>query len=133
LRKVSFEKWLTTKISRLAVNEQARQQAGPYQIPVVIHIIHNGEPVGVGANITEAQVLSQLRVLNEDFRRENADATNTPPEFANLAGSMDIEFVLAKQDPEGQATTGILRVNGGRSSWTMNNNYLLKSLSYWPA
>lgn len=133
LHKINFEQWLTKKMSRYRLNRQARQQAGPYQIPVVIHIIHNGEPIGVGPNITDAQVASQLRVLNEDFRRENADASNTPPEFASLAGSLDIEFVLAKQDPEGQATTGILRLNGGRSSWTMNNNYALKSLSYWPA
>jgi hypothetical protein len=132
LRKVGFERWLTT-MSGHRLNKQGRQQVAPYQIPVVVHIIHNGEPIGVGPNITDAQVLSQLRVLNEDFRRENADAVNTPPEFLSLAGSLDIEFVLAKQDEEGQATTGIVRVNGGRTSWTMNDNYTLKSLSYWPA
>ena len=133
LRKIDFERWLTEKMSRHRLSRNGRRQAAPYQVPVVVHIIHNGEDIGVGANISDAQVLSQLRVLNEDFQRQNADAANTPPVFASVAGSLDIEFVLARQDPEGQATTGIVRVNGGRTSWTMNDNYALKSLSYWPA
>src|SRR5688572_4273767 len=131
--KIQFEKWLNDQPLRQRHNRQSRKQAPPYQIPVVVHIIHNGEAIGTGANISDAQVLSQLRVLNEDFNRGNADAVNTPAVFAGVAGSLDIEFVLAKQDPDGLATNGIVRVNGGRSSWTMNDNYPLKSQSYWPA
>ncbi|MEX2234441.1 MAG: choice-of-anchor J domain-containing protein [Cyclobacteriaceae bacterium] len=131
--KIEFEKWLNDQPLRQRHNRQSREQAPPYQIPVVVHIIHNGEAIGNGGNISDAQVLSQLRVLNEDFKRENADAVNTPPEFASVAGNLDVEFVLAKRDPDGLATNGIIRVNGGRSSWTMNDNYALKSTSYWPA
>lgn len=133
LHKIDFEQWLSKTMSRQRLNRNGRTEAAPYKIPVVVHIIHNGEALGSGANITDAQVFSQIQVLNEDFRRQNADASNTPVEFASVAGSLDIEFVLAKQDPEGQATTGIVRLNGGRSSWSMNNNYALKELSYWPA
>lgn len=132
-RRIEFERWLAEKMPTHRLPGGARTEAGPYQIPVVVHIIHNGEAIGNGPNITDAQVVSQLRVLNEDFQRKNADAVNTPPEFAAVAGSLDIEFVLARQDPEGQATTGIVRVNGGKTSWTMNDNYTLKELSYWPA
>lgn len=133
LQRIEFERWLSQKMPTHRLPGGARKQAGPYKIPVVVHIIHNGEPIGVGPNITDAQVVSQIRVLNEDFQRNNADAANTPPEFAGVAGSLDIEFVLARRNPEGQATTGIIRVDGGRNSWTMNDNYTLKSLSYWPA
>ncbi len=133
LYKIEFEKWLSERMLRSQTGRQARQQAAPYKIPVVVHIVHNGEPVGVGANISDAQVQSQIRVLNEDFQRLNADTVNTPAEFAAVAGSLDVQFVLAKQDPEGLATTGIVRVNGGRTSWTMNDNYDLKAISYWPA
>lgn len=133
LRKIEFERWLTEKRSGHRLSRNGRKQAAAYKIPVVVHIIHNGEAIGVGANISDAQVLSQLRVLNEDFQRQNADTVNTPPEFAGVAAGLDIEFVLAKRNPEGQATTGIVRVDGGRTSWTMNDNYTLKSLSYWPA
>src|SRR5690606_26343498 len=111
----------------------ARSKQGPYQVPVVVHVIHNGEPVGVGANIPDAQILSQLQVLNEDFKRLNADASETPAMFAPVAGSLDIEFVMAKQDPEGLATNGIVRVQGTKSSYSLEDNYLLKSESYWPA
>jgi hypothetical protein len=41
--------------------------------------------------------------------------------------------VLARQDPEGLATTGIVRIQGPVSSWSINDNYELKALSYWPA
>jgi hypothetical protein len=43
-------------------------------IPVVVHVLHNGEPVGVGNNISDAQIQSQIDVLNEDFRRLNAES-----------------------------------------------------------
>ena len=74
-------------------------------IPVVVHIIYNNNI----PNISDAQVQSQIEVLNEDFRRLNADAANTPSAFASLAGDANIEFVLAKTDPFGNSTTGITR------------------------
>jgi hypothetical protein len=49
------------------------------------------------------------------------------------AGSLDIEFILAKQDPYGAPTTGIERVQGTKSVWTINDNATFKALSYWPA
>ncbi len=130
-REIHFKQWIDQKL-RLKGSTN-RTKAEPYKIPVVVHIIHNGEPIGSGTNIPVAQVLSQIKVLNEDYRRENADASNTPPEFAAIAGSLDIEFVLAKRNPEGQTTTGITRTRGSKNAWTMNDNYQLKSQSYWPA
>src|SRR5690606_36658564 len=85
---VNFENWLSAKGQKRAIERSGRRQAEPYQIPVVIHVIHNGEPVGVGANISNAQILSQIRVLNADFQRQNADAADTPAAFASVAGSL---------------------------------------------
>ena len=129
---VEFEQWLDDRIRKSRVSGLERPQAA-YQIPVVVHVIHNGEAVGSGKNISNAQILSQISVLNKDFQRLNTDASNTPAEFQSLAGSLSVEFVLAKQDPEGLSTTGIVRVQGSQASWTVNDNYKLKSLSYWPA
>lgn len=126
----SFEKWLLKKQS---LRTSGRTKSGPYKIPVVVHIIHNGEPVGEGTNLSDEQVRSQIKVLNADFQRKNADAVNTPAEFAAVAGAMDIEFVLAKRDPEGLSTTGIERVQGTQSEWVLNDQYTFKSLSYWPS
>jgi hypothetical protein len=125
-----FEDWIIRKAD---ITRQSRSKTEPYKIPVVVHVIHNGEPVGTGTNISDAQVHSQIKVLNEDFRRENADAGNTPSIFSSVAGSMDIEFILAKRTPEGGASNGIVRVQGPKSQWTSNDNGELKNLSYWPA
>jgi hypothetical protein len=127
-----FEQWMDRRLRRSRPKDIQRQQA-IYQIPVVVHVIHNGEAVGTGRNISDAQILSQISVLNKDYQRLNSDASNTPAEFQGLAGSIDVEFVLAKQDPEGFATTGIVRVQGPQQSWSINDNYELKALSYWPA
>ena len=130
-----FENWLNNKILQPRLQQQRTQgtQAATYVIPVVVHIIHNGEPIGTGLNLSDAQVQSQINVMNKDFQRMNLDASNTPPEFSGVAGSLDIEFVLAKQDPFGAATNGIQRVQGTKSVWTINDNATFKGLSYWPA
>lgn len=128
-----FEQWLAGQGLNLLQQQQARVQSGPYRIPVVIHVIHNGEPLGTGTNLSDDQILSQIDVINKDFRRLNADAVNTPAEFAAVAGSMDIEFVLALRDPHGLPTTGIVRINGGRSSWPISLENEFKALSYWPS
>ncbi|HEU5289902.1 MAG TPA: M43 family zinc metalloprotease [Cyclobacteriaceae bacterium] len=128
-----FEQWLQTKISQRKNRSNLRTQAGPYKIPVVVHVIHNGTPIGSEINISDAQIISQLEVLNKDFKRLNSDAGNTPPEFLSVAGSLNIEFVFAKQTPEGLPTTGIVRVNGIQPSWSVNQDEELKAVSYWPS
>ena len=55
------------------------------------------------------RIQEQLDVLNRDFRRRNADTVKTPGVFATLAADMEIEFQLAKSDPMGKSTNGIVR------------------------
>lgn len=74
-------------------------------IPVVFHIVHLG---GVD-NISKAQCLDQIRILNEDYQRLNADTTNTPAPFKALAGSANVEFRMAQKDAQGNCTEGITR------------------------
>ena len=74
-----------------------------------------------------------MDVLNEDFRRMNADASNTPAIFQSVASDIEIEFVLAQRDPEGLATNGITRTDCQRSTWFLADNYTLKTLSNWPS
>ncbi|HVT63416.1 MAG TPA: hypothetical protein VHD33_08030, partial [Legionellaceae bacterium] len=91
-------------------------------IPVVVHVLHNGEAIGVGNNISDAQIQSQITVLNEDFRRLNADRINTPAAFANMAADPNIEFRLACIDPNGNSTNGIHRVLTSIVSFTVVTN-----------
>lgn len=129
-----FEEWMRSKqLKRAKDRGTHREQTATYQVPVVVHVIHNGEAEGTGTNISDAQIISQIDVLNKDYKRLNADAVNTPAMFLPFAGVFDIEFVLAKRDPEGLATIGIVREQGSQTSWTMRDNYELKETSYWPA
>lgn len=103
-------------------------------IPVVFHVTHNGEPIGTGANISDEQIISQLDVLNEDFRRLNADTVNTPIVFQAVAADTRIEFCLATQAPDGTVSTGINRINGGQASWSTGDiQNTLKPSTVWDA
>ena len=130
-----FEQWMQKRIgdNKLRTHQIGRVEANTYTIPVVVHVIHNGEAIGAGTNIPDDQIISQIQVINDDYKRLNADKTNTPAEFQPVAGSIDLQFVLAKQDPEGLATNGITRTLGTKPSWTINDNTEFKALSYWPA
>lgn len=75
------------------------------RIPVVVHVLYNIS----NQNISDDQVRSQIEVLNEDFRRQNADKANTPTAFSTLASDPEIEFFLACVDPNGNTTNGITR------------------------
>jgi len=133
-----FEKWINNKIrlkeSLPQINKPSAEEV--YRIPVVIHIIHNGESEGQGLNISDAQILSQIQVLNEDYRRLNGDTVNTPEIFKPVAADTHIEFHMAERDPDGQETDGIVRVQGTKAEWnaqSSSDNIELKSLSMWPA
>ncbi|MDQ3109789.1 MAG: M43 family zinc metalloprotease [Bacteroidota bacterium] len=82
-----------------------------YVIPVVFHIIHD-----YGAeNISDAQVLNQVAILNRDFAKLNADTSIIVSPFQSIASSADIEFRLATLDPDGNCTNGIDRVASKRT------------------
>jgi hypothetical protein len=74
-------------------------------IPVVIHILHNLPD----QSISDAQVQSQLTVLNNDYSNLNADRVNTPAVFATVAADTKIRFCLAQVNPQGRRTDGIIR------------------------
>lgn len=135
IRETRFENWMKNQEVKPMLKSFSTQgtSTATYVIPVVVHVIHNGEDIGIGTNISDAQIISQINVLNKDYKRLNTDATQTPAAFLPVAGSLDIEFVLAKQDPEGLDTNGITRVQGTRTSWTLAQNAEFKALSYWPA
>ncbi len=116
-------------------DRQALQLAGRVTdevvvIPVVVHVVHNGDPVGSGNNISRDQVISQIETLNEDFRK----AANTPGHNSHSRGAdAEIEFQLAVINPQGQmmAEPGINRISGGRSSWSRDQIENLKTYTIW--
>ena len=83
-------------------------------IPVVVHIVHN-QPV---ENISDVQIKSQIDALNADFNRTNPDFSKIPAVFARVASSVNVRFELAKVDPMGRPTTGIMRKKSTRMMWS---------------
>jgi PKD repeat protein len=76
-----------------------------YTIPIVFHILHAGGP----ENISNEQIEDAVATMNEDFQLLNADAANVNPAFAGIVADVNIEFKLAKRDPQGNCTNGITR------------------------
>lgn len=108
------------RVAAAKASHTARTGAVTYTLPVIVHVINNGEAIGTGANISQAQVQSQLDVLNEDYRNTNADGTLTPAVYQPRRGDMQVQFVNALRDPNGNtlAEPGIDRVNRNTKGWT---------------
>ena len=135
----AFEKKLSNqiqlnKLKSSSINGVANRRI-VYTIPVVVHVIHNGEAIGVGANISDAHILSQIQVLNEDFRRMlGTRGFNTNPDGADV----EVEFCLAQQTPDGCVTNGINRIDmsATSTSWSGpggNTDTVLKPATIWDA
>ena len=128
----SFEDWMARKVRE----RQFQRTTGTiYEIPVVVHIVHSGDELGRDNNISYEQVLSQMIVLNQDFRRTNPDTTGTPSVFANVAADTEITFKLAALDTTGQVLEeqGVHRyVDASRETWSINDiETVLKPATIW--
>lgn len=109
------------------------EQGRIYTIPVVVHVIHLGEAVGSGSNISDQRIKDALKSAADRFL--NASPQSVP---------VEVRFELAKRSPTGEPTTGINRVDGrsvtnyqtGGISWTLGDGgadaIAIKNLSRWP-
>lgn len=100
---------------RLKAEEQTRQSIDSGQalrvtaklimLPVVVHVVHQTPE----QNISDAQVKSQIDVLNRDYRAKNTDIRKVPPVWKSLVLDANVQFALATKDPAGNPTSGITR------------------------
>ncbi len=117
----SMNLWLKENASSL----QRESEAGPYIIPVVVHIIHNNG----SENISDAQIASGIAQLNMDFQgTPNADHASVIPQFQSIIGHPNIEFRLARLDPNGNCTNGITRTVSTTTYDARDNAKVI----YWP-
>jgi pregnancy-associated plasma protein-A/putative peptidoglycan binding protein len=101
-------------------------------VPVVVHVVYKA----AAQNISDAQIKSQIDVLNEDFRKMNADATSVPPVFQPLHADTNIQFKLATKDIFGNNTTGITRTKTNKTSFGINDTVKASATGgadAWPA
>jgi hypothetical protein len=121
--------WLENHPNDLKKNGHTKS-AAQVTIPVVVHVLWN-DPM---ENVSDAQIQSQIDVLNEDFRLLNADSLDPSHPFWVHTADTEIEFCLASVDPNGNPTNGITRTytdvvefdgngdekftaSGGRDNW----------------
>ncbi|MCB9194900.1 MAG: T9SS type A sorting domain-containing protein [Flavobacteriales bacterium] len=83
-----------------------------YKIPIVFHVLHNGGP----ENISNAQIMDALEILNRDFRLQNTDANNVVATFQGMPTDVEIEFVLATKAPNGTCFSGITRTQSAATN-----------------
>ncbi len=120
---------------QLTKSRNARTEAVVYTLPVVVHVIHNGEPIGTGDNPSNASIQAMMAVLNAAFRKNGA-------QFGGV--DVGIQFQLATRSPLCGSTSGIDRVNGsGVANYTSGgiavgtypgsaDEVTVKALSRWP-
>ncbi|NCZ94402.1 MAG: T9SS C-terminal target domain-containing protein [Flavobacteriia bacterium] len=93
-------------------------------IPVVFHVMWYDQ----SDNISEAQLQDAIDILNEDMRRMNPDTGLLRAIFKPVAADMEVEFRIAKKDPNGRCTNGVTRTQTNLSLAANNN---VKSLIGW--
>jgi hypothetical protein len=109
----------------------ATQRTGVTRIPVVVHVVWNK----AAQNVSDAQIASQLDVLNRDFRRTNPDANSTPAPYLPLATDSRIEFFLANTDPNGAPSGGVERRQTSVAAFSDDDavkSFATGGLSAWP-
>jgi hypothetical protein len=109
---------------------QQYRQAGHLQsrgasitIPVVVHIVYSNET----ENVSDAQVRSQIEILNKDFNKANSEVGATPSVFADVVADCGINFQLATRDPQGKPTTGIVRYGTTKTVWAVGDDIKVPS------
>jgi len=116
------------KATQQFVNNPSKMVDGIITIPVVYHIVYNGST----QNISDAQIQTQMVVLNDDFRRLNSDADNV----WSQAADSQIEFCMASVDPNGNPTNGITRTSTNVNGFGTNDAVKFASSGgkdAWPA
>jgi hypothetical protein len=87
-----------------------------FEIPVVFHVLYNK----TAENLNDTSILNQLRELNNAFRKRNKDTTRIRAIFKPIAADVKIQFVLAKKDPQGNASSGITRTYTNKTTFAAN-------------
>jgi hypothetical protein len=142
---VEYEKFIKPLIEKYKNSQKsANAKKVVYTIPTVVHVIHNStEGVGSGRNIPNARIQEQMQILNDDFRRLNADANGTWSQGADC----EINFCLVSKYPGGHpqagqtlpeqgvdrvstaSISGLSNTSSGYSSNTIDNT--IKPQTYW--
>jgi hypothetical protein len=115
-----WDAWFNKEVEKFMANDPNAKQMANYTIPVIVHVIHGGQAVGTGINLSQAQINSQITVLNADFAGTGKNATNVPTVFASAKANCNVTFCMATKSPTGAtlAEPGIERISYTSKGWT---------------
>lgn len=100
-------------------------------LQVVVHVVAKTDD----EDIPDEQVESQIEVLNQDYRKRNADTSKVPDVWKGLAADPNLEFALATKDPKGKKTNGITRTRTTRDSFGTGDSVKTRAgggIAPWP-
>lgn len=116
-KREQIEQFTSVFAAKHQAGANQRSEATLVTIPVVVHVVYNSD----AQNISDAQILSQIDILNKDYSRLNSDTANVPLMFKPVASGTGIQFCLAQRDPNGNASTGIVRKHTTQSTFTTDD------------
>lgn len=90
-----------------------------FTVPVVFHILHTNGP----ENISDAACIAALDQVNKDYGRLGSDIASIDPLYEPLYVDSKMKFVLAKKDPSGNCTSGIVHHYDVNTQWKQSNIY----------
>lgn len=106
-------------VNHTKFNLRLGQEDTVYTVRVVVHVVYNN----AAQNISDSLIRSEIRVLNEAFRKRHADTGKTRAIFKARSQDVGINFVLASVDPNGNPTTGIVRKQTSLTNFGSTANY----------
>lgn len=131
-RRAALEQQVQAWIAKNGIKKTNGTNTILVTVPVVAHVLY----YNAAQNISDAQILSQIEVLNQDYGLRNPDTSLTPSVFKPLMADVQIQFCMATTDPAGNPTTGIerravtvTRIGNGNKYY----NYSQGGLAIWDA
>lgn len=114
-----FERWLAPLVEKYKADQASATNRinAVTTIPIIFHVIHDGDAVGSGDNIAATYINAQITQLNNDFRR----ISGTSGFNSNAVGAdTEVEFCAATVDENNNtlAEPGINRINRSSLGWS---------------
>jgi len=127
----AYEQAMSNYIRNASVNKNKNNQTQSIvQIPLVVHMVYSS----TADSVQDAQIFSQIKILNDDYTHQNADTASIPGPFKSVAGAPMVQYCWAQRDPNGNPTTGIERRKSSTTSWTSDDkvkSYATGGLDAW--
>ncbi|HWY39123.1 MAG TPA: M43 family zinc metalloprotease [Bacteroidia bacterium] len=126
-RRAEFEQAIQEYLNKTLASKTSQTTI---QIPLVVHMVYSS----TSDSVSDAQIFSQIQILNDDYTRNNADKVNTPSTFTSVASAPMVQYCWATRDPSGNPTNGIERRKSTVTSWSTDDKvkaYATGGLDAW--